>query len=537
MKCNQCEQTAANDSCTNIGVCGKTDNVSHLQDVLIYALRRLAHAALSARAKGIIVPEIDFFTVQALFITLTNVNFDPNVIERFIEQAIINRKTFAQLRGCKIDNSTRPIEEVKSMMSMPTGIDDFHKDKNNCSAMQMLLYGLKGTSAYAYHAAVLGKDDPNLYEFIYEGLAAGFPDREGNIDKERTLSDWMDLVLRCGKSNLRAMELLESGNVESFGVPTSTKVSLGQKKGKAILVSGHDLKDLYDLLCQTEGTGINIYTHGEMLPAHGYPKLHAFTHLIGHYGTAWQNQHKEISLFPGPVLFTTNCIQNPKEYIENVFTSGVTGWPGVQHCKDGDYSKLIERAKELPGFSEDVPGKELLTGFGKQSLLDAAPVILDSIKSGVLQHIFLVGGCDGAKPGRNYYSEFVEKAPDNTVVLTLGCGKFRFFDKDLGMIGSLPRLIDMGQCNDAYAALQVVTALAEILDCGVNDLPVSLVLSWYEQKAVSILLTLLAAGVKGIRLGPSLPSFVSEDILQLLVKEWGIAPITTPDKDIALLMQ
>ena len=536
MKCNQCEQTAANDSCTNIGVCGKTDNVSHLQDVLIYALRRLAHAALSARAKGIIVPEIDFFTVQALFITLTNVNFDPNVIERFIEQAIINRKTFAQLRGCKIDNSTRPIEEVKSMMSMPTGIDDFHKDKNNCSAMQMLLYGLKGTSAYAYHAAVLGKDDPNLYEFIYEGLAAGFPDREGNIDKERTLSDWMDLVLRCGKSNLRAMELLESGNVESFGVPTSTKVSLGQKKGKAILVSGHDLKDLYDLLCQTEGTGINIYTHGEMLPAHGYPKLHAFTHLVGHYGTAWQNQHKEISLFPGPVLFTTNCIQNPKEYIENVFTSGVTGWPGVQHCKDGDYSKLIERAKELPGFSEDVPGKELLTGFGKQSLLDAAPVILASIKSGVLQHIFLVGGCDGAKPGRNYYSEFVEKAPDNTVVLTLGCGKFRFFDKDLGMIGSLPRLIDMGQCNDAYAALQVVTALAEILDCGVNDLPVSLVLSWYEQKAVIVLLALLHLGVKNIHLGPTLPAFLSPNVAKVLVDNFGIAGISNVEDDIKNLI-
>lgn len=537
MKCNQCEQTVANDAFTDIGICGKTDNVSHLQDVLIYALRRLAHAALSARANGIIVPEIDLFTVQALFITLTNVNFDPNVIEKFIEQAIINRKTFAQLRGCKIDNSTRPIEEVKSMMSMPTGINDFHKEKNNCSAMQMLLYGLKGISTYAYHAAVLGKEDPSLYEFIYEGLAAGFPDREGNIDKDRTLSEWMDFVLRCGKSNLRAMELLESGNVEFFGVPISTKVSLGQKKGKAILVSGHDLKDLYDLLCQTEGTGINIYTYGEMLPAHGYPKLHAFTHLVGHYGTTWQNQDKEISSFPGPVLFTTNCIQNPKEHIENVFTSGVTGWPGVYHCKDGDYSKLIERAKDLPGFSEDVPGKEILTGFGKQSLLDVAPVILDSIKSGVLQHIFLVGGYDGATPGHNYYSEFVEKAPDNTIVLTLGCGKFRFFDKDLGMIGSLPRVIDMGQCNDVYAALQVVTALAEILDCEVNELPVSLVLSWYEQKAVSILLTLLAAGVKGIRLGPSLPSFVSEDILQLLVKEWGVAPITTPDKDIALLMQ
>lgn len=537
MNCNQCEQTSKNIACTTSGVCGKTDTVAHLQDVLIFALRRLAHAALSARSKGIIVPEIDFFTVQALFTTLTNVNFDPIVFEELIEQAITNRKRFAQMRGCKIDTSTRPVEEVESMKEIPTGIDSFHKDINACSAMQMLLYGLKGTAAYAYHAAILGKEDRDLYTFIYEGLAAGFPDREGNIDKERTLSEWLELVLQCGKANLRAMELLEAGNVESFGMPTPTKVSLGHKKGKAILVSGHDLKELYTLLQQTEGTGINIYTHGEMLSAHGYPKLRAFPHLIGHYGTGWQNQYKEIPLFPGPVLFTTNCIQNPKNYFEQVFTSGTVGWPGVHYCENGDYTKLIECAKNMSGFSEDTLDKEVSTGYGKQFLLDIAPDVLKSLHSNAIRHLFLVGGCDGATPGRNYYTEFVEKAPNDTVILTVGCGKFRFFDKDLGTIGDLPRLIDMGQCNDAYTAVKVLNALADSLNCDVNELPVSLVLSWHEQKAVSILLTLFALGIKDIRLGPSLPSFISKDILQTLVKEWGVAPITTPEKDIAILMQ
>ena len=315
-----------------------------------------------------------------------------------------------------------------------------------------------------------------------------------------------------------------------------TPVSLGRRKGKAILISGHDLPDLLALLEQTRDTGINVYTHGEMLPAHAYPLLHAFPHLAGHYGTAWQNQQKELPAFPGAVLFTTNCIQDPKDYADKVFTSGNVSWPGLVHCKGRDFSAVIRKALELPGFAEDVPGKEVLTGFGRETLLGAAPAVLDAVAQGKLRHIFLVGGCDGARPGRNYYTELVEKIPADCLILTLACGKFRFFDKELGSLGDIPRLLDVGQCNDAYAAVRVALALADALKCGVNDLPLSLVLSWYEQKAVSILLTLLALGVKNIRLGPTLPAFVSPNILKVLVEQWNIMPVTTPDEDLKAIL-
>ncbi len=536
MFCNQCEQTAGGTGCTVSGVCGKQAPVSDIQDRIIYALRLLARTALKGRARGIVDQETDDFTVRALFSTLTNVNFDQAALEDIAHEAIRRRKDLARKLGCNPHTCPAAVNATfEALGRADTRIDHLSDDPNVRSAMQLLLFGLKGVAAYADHAAVLGQRDPALNAFIYEALDAGMPAKDGAPDT-RSLEDWLDLVLRCGKANLRAMELLDAGNTGTFGDPVPTPVSLGHRRGKAILVSGHDLEDLYELLKQTEGKGINVYTHGEMLPAHGYPKLHAFSHLVGHFGTAWQNQRKELPAFPGAVLFTTNCIQNPKGYDEKVFTSGVVGWPGLTHIKGRDFSPLIEKALELPGFDEDEAGKTVMVGFGRRTLLDAAPAVLEAVKAGAVRHIFLVGGCDGAKPGRNYYTEFVEKTPADTLVLTLACGKFRFFDKDLGQIGPFPRLMDVGQCNDAYAAVQVALALADALGCGVNDLPLSLVLSWYEQKAVAILLTLLALGVRDIRLGPSLPAFVSPDILALLVEKWGIRPISTPDEDLKAIL-
>lgn len=531
MFCNQCEQTARGQGCTVMGVCGKTDPTADMQDLLIQALRTLALTALKARDKGIVEADTDAFMVKALFSTLTNVNFDENALWPMVRETVLRRRKLAARLGCTTpaDDAAvdKAVAELRGNVKNPS---EFSDDPDIRSAMQMLLFGLKGVAAYADHAAILGQTDPELYTFMYTALAAGFDDRQ------RTLDDWLDLVLGCGRANLRAMELLDTGNTSAFGHPVPTPVSLGHKKGKCILVSGHDLQDLHTLLRQTAGKGINIYTHGEMLPAHGHPELHKFPHLAGHYGTAWQNQQKELPDFPGAVLFTTNCIQNPKHYGDKVFTTGVVGWPGLVHCKNGDFSPVIEKALALPGFAEDAPGKTVTVGFGRKTLLDAAPAVLDAVKSGAVRHIFLVGGCDGAKPGRNYYTEFAEKAPRDTLILTLACGKFRFFDKDLGAIGDFPRLMDVGQCNDAYAAVQVALALAEALGRTVNELPLSLVLSWYEQKAVAILLTLLALGVKNIRLGPSLPAFVTPDILNLLVTKWNITPISTPEEDLRALL-
>lgn len=533
MFCNQCEQTAKGTGCTVAGVCGKSAEVAADQDQLVWLLRRLAAVALQARAKGIVDVETDDFTVWALFSTLTNVNFDPQALRLVQAEALERAKSLAGKIGEQPEDLAVSLDEYLARLpERVVGTDHLSSDADVVSAMQLLLYGLKGVAAYADHAARLGQRDAKLFAFVYKGLIAGTQ----WDDDVRDLGGWLELVLECGKANLRAMELLEKGNTETFGHPAPTPVSLGQRKGKAILVSGHDLADLYDLLEQTQGTGINVYTHGEMLPAHGYPRLHAFPHLAGHYGTAWQNQQKELPDFPGAVLFTTNCIQNPRSYGDKVFTCGNVGWPGCVHCKDRDFGPVIEKALALPGFAEDVPGKEILTGFGRQTMLNAAPKVLEAVAQGKLRHIFLVGGCDGAKPGRNYYTEFVEKTPPDTLVLTLACGKFRFFDKDLGKLGDLPRLLDMGQCNDAYAAVQTALALARALNRDVNDLPLSLVLSWYEQKAVSILLTLLALGIKDIRLGPSLPAFVSPNILNVLVEKWGIKPISTPDEDLKAIL-
>ena len=527
MFCNQCEQTAKGKGCTRLGICGKNEAVALRQDKLVWQLRELAAVALMARDAGIVDSATDDFAFKALFSTLTNVNFDPEALRAVQEECLARATALA----ARVPGAPAPTP-LAGLDLRETAVDRLSDDEDVRSAMQILLYGLKGVAAYADHAAELGQRDPEVAAFLYRGLRAGT-----ELDPEtRDLNGWLGLVLECGKANLRAMELLEAGNTGTFGTPVPTPVSLGQRKGKAILISGHDLPDLLALLEQTRDTGINVYTHGEMLPAHAYPLLHAFPHLAGHYGTAWQNQQKELPAFPGAVLFTTNCIQDPSGYADKVFTCGNVAWPGLTHCTGRDFSAVIQKALELPGFSEDVPGRDVLTGFGRETLLGAAPAVLDAVAQGKLRHIFLVGGCDGARPGRNYYSELVEKIPADCLILTLACGKFRFFDKDLGELGGIPRLLDVGQCNDAYAAVRVALALADALRCGVNDLPLSLVLSWYEQKAVSILLTLLALGVKNIRLGPTLPAFVSPNILKVLVEQWNIMPVTTPDEDLKAIL-
>jgi hydroxylamine reductase len=385
--------------------------------------------------------------------------------------------------------------------------------------MEITIYGVKGIAAYADHARILGQSDPDVSAYTYKAFAS-------LANPSLGVNDWVGLALEAGKANLRVMELLDAANTGAYGSPVPTEVPLGHRPNKAILVSGHDLKDLYDLLVQTEGKGIDIYTHGEMLPAHGYPELKKFPHFYGNYGTAWQNQRREFGEFPGAILMTTNCIQAPKdEYVANIFTTGNVAWPGTVHVEGPDFSAVIERALSLPGFTDEVDGGSVMVGFARDAVLSVAPAVIEAVKSGAIRHFFLVGGCDGAKPGRSYYSDLVDATPSDTVVLTLACGKFRFFDHKLGEIGGIPRLLDIGQCNDSYSAIQIAVALADAFGVGVNDLPLSIILSWYEQKAVAVLLTLLYLGIKDIKLGPTLPAFVTPNVLQVLVDNFGISPI------------
>ncbi|MFN3534914.1 MAG: hydroxylamine reductase, partial [Desulfatiglandales bacterium] len=407
---------------------------------------------------------------------------------------------------------------------------DPEKDPDIHALKWTLVFGLKGVAAYADHAQILGKEDDRVYAFVHEGLA-------NTLRSDLSLNDWVGLVLKCGEINLRTMELLDNANTEAYGHPVPTKVPLGTKKGKAILVSGHDLRDLELILKGSEGKGIYVYTHGEMLPAHGYPGLKRYSHLYGHFGTAWQNQTKEFQDFPGAIVMTTNCLQRPKDtYKANIFTTGCVGWPGVVHIEEKDFSPAIKRALELEGFSENTHGRYVTVGFARNAVLGVADKVIEAVKSGAIRHFFLVAGCDGAKPGRNYYTRFVELVPKDCVVLTLACGKFRFFDKDLGDIGGIPRLLDMGQCNDAYSAVQVAVELAKAFNVGVNELPLSMILSWYEQKAVAILLTLFYLGIKNIRLGPSLPAFITPNVLDVLIKNFNVMPIKTPEEDLKAIL-
>ncbi|MFP5258820.1 MAG: hydroxylamine reductase [Acidobacteriota bacterium] len=537
MFCYQCEQTAKGLGCDKLGVCGKQPEVSDLQDLLVYALTGLAQAAVAAKAEGVAVPlETGRFFSKAMFSTLTNVNFDAADFKPLIEETVAKRKALAGLIKAKLPEGPAtfvPAADLAGLIAQggKHGLKDIPEANDDIRSLKhTLIFGIKGVAAYADHAAILGQEDPALYEFLYEGMAATF-----TTDKD--LGAWVALVLKCGEVNLRAMELLDAANTGAYGHPVPTVVPLGHKAGKAILVSGHDLKDLKQLLEQTAGKGINIYTHGEMLPAHGYPELKKYPHFYGHYGTAWQNQHKEFAAFPGAILMTTNCIQKPAQsYLGNIYTTGLVGWPGATHVKNGEFGPVIEKALAMPGFTADEDKDTVMTGFARNAVMGVAGPVIEAVKAGKIKHFFLVAGCDGAKPGRNYYTEFVEKAPADTVVLTLACGKFRFFDKKLGDIGGIPRLLDMGQCNDAYSAIQVAVALAKAFECGVNDLPLSLILSWYEQKAVAILLTLLHLGIKNMRLGPTLPAFLTPNVLNFLVANYDIKAITTPDEDLKAIL-
>ncbi|MFZ0240056.1 MAG: hydroxylamine reductase [Desulfobacterales bacterium] len=540
MFCFQCEQTAKGEGCTKVGVCGKQPEVAALQDLLMYAMKGLSQIAVEGRKVGVSDPEVNRFTSKAIFSTLTNVDFDPARFVELIHQTVKNREALKEkvrAAGGKTGFTEgpavfKPEGSLEALIAQGEKVgvkSDPDVNPDILSLKELLVYGLKGVAAYADHAEILGQEDERVYAFMHEALAA-------TLDTTLGVEELVGLVLKCGEVNLRAMELLDAGNTGTYGHPVPTPVPLGAKKGKAILVSGHDLKDLELLLQQTEGKGINVYTHGEMLPCHGYPGLKKYPHFYGHYGSAWQNQHKEFAQFPGAILMTTNCIQKPQDsYKDNIFTTGLVGWPGVTHVTK-DFTPVIERALKLPGFPEDVEGKSVLVGFGRNAVLGVADKVIEAVKSKAIRHFFLVGGCDGAKPGRSYFTEFVEKVPKDCVVLTLACGKFRFFDQDLGDIGGIPRLLDVGQCNDAYSAVQIAVALAKAFDIGVNDLPLSMILSWYEQKACAILLTLLYLGIKDIRLGPSLPAFVSPNVLDVLVKNFNIMPIKTPDEDLKAIL-
>ena len=540
MFCYQCEQTAGGTGCTRFGVCGKSPEVAALQDLLIYALKGLSAVAAEARRHGISDGEVNRFTSEAAFSTLTNVNFDPERFPPMINKAVELREGLKEKvkekAGAKkypeaaLFNPEWTLDAMIKQGAMHGIMSDVDADADVHGLKWLLVFGMKGLAAYADHAALLGQEDEAVYAFIHEGLAA-------TLDSKKTVPEMYDLVMKCGAINLRAMELLDAGNTGHYGHPVPTKVPLGHRKGNSLLVSGHDLMDLEKILEQTKGKGIYVYTHGEMLPTHGYPGLKKYKHFYGHYGTAWQNQHREFSQFPGAIVMTTNCIQKPQEsYKDNIFTTGLVGWPGVTHIEDKDFTLAIEKALEMPGFKEDAPGKEVTVGFARNAVLGVSEAVVNAVKDKKIRHFFLVGGCDGAKPGRSYYTEFVEKAPKDTVVLTLACGKFRFFDKELGDIGGIPRLLDVGQCNDAYSAVQIAVALADAFGVGVNELPLSLILSWYEQKAVAILLTLLHLGIKDIRIGPSLPAFVTPNVLKVLVENFNIMPITTPDQDLKAIL-
>ncbi|MFP3983177.1 MAG: hydroxylamine reductase [Desulfurivibrionaceae bacterium] len=542
MYCYQCEQTAKGEGCTKIGVCGKQPDVAELQDLLVHLLKGISQVALKGNEVGVADREEHLFICQALFSTLTNVDFDA---DRFVD--LINRAV--RIR----DDLKKRVEEFGGESDYPPGPaylvpaqskEEMVKQGENYgpeaeqnidpdihSLREIIVYGIKGIAAYADHAAILGYTDDNIYEFIHEGLAA-------TLDEDLGVDDLVDMVLRCGETNLRTMELLDQANTETYGHPEPTEVPLGAKKGKAILVSGHDLRDLDLILKQSEGKGIQVYTHGEMLPCHGYPELKKYPHFYGHYGSAWQNQHKEFPEFPGPIVMTTNCLQNPKDsYKDRIFTTGLVGWPDVKHIgSDKDFTPVIDKALEMEGYPEDIDRGTVMAGFGRNAVLGVADKVIQGVENKDIRHFFLVAGCDGAKPGRNYYTEFVEKVPEDCIVLTLACGKFRFFDKNLGTIGGIPRLLDVGQCNDAYSAIRIASALADAFECEVNDLPLSLVLSWYEQKAVAILLTLLYLGIQDIRLGPSLPAFMSENVLNLLVEKFNIKPISTPEEDLKAIL-
>jgi len=546
MFCYQCEQTAKGTGCTIQGVCGKDPQIATLQDVLVYALKGMSMYAKRARDLGVTDRDINVFTVQALFSTLTNVNFDAERFREFIGTAAKLRDKAKRLYEDACKKSGRkpetlggpaafvPAGDIEGMVRQGQEIGILKRRESlgeDITGLQELItYGLKGVSAYADHAQILGKEDDAVYGFIHESMdfLAGNPTDVNALTAR---------ALKCGEINLKTMGLLDAANTGRYGNPVPTFVRVTSVKGKAIVVSGHDLLDLEELLKQTEGKGINVYTHGEMLPCHGYPGLKKYKHLVGNYGGAWQNQQKEFAVFPGAILMTTNCLQRPQEvYKDRVFTTGVAGWSGVKHISDHNFKPVIDAALAAEGFAGREPEKSIMVGFGHEAVMGVAGKVIEAVKSGAIKHFFLIGGCDGAKPGRNYYTDFAQAVPKDCVILTLACGKYRFNKLQFGDIGGIPRLLDIGQCNDAYSAIQIAVALANAFKTDVNGLPLSLILSWYEQKAVAILLTLLHLGIKNMRLGPSLPAFVSPAVLNVLVEKFNIKPISTPQADLKAIL-
>jgi hydroxylamine reductase len=545
MFCYQCEQTSQGQGCQTIGVCGKDENTATLQDLLIHAVKGISQYAHRARKLGAADAGIDAFTIEAIFATLTNVNFDEDQVAALVYHAAEVRNL---ARTLYMDAATKagvvaqplagpaawqPATERTALLAqgreqlLPAAFLLQGKESKNLE--ELVIYGLKGVAAYAYHAMVLGSSAPMAYATLHETLAA--------LTEPHTQEELLGLAMKVGELNYQVLEQLDGAHIETFGAPTPAQVRLHPLAGKAILVSGHDLHDLYQLLLQTESLGINIYTHGEMLPAHGYPKLKAFKHLAGNYGGAWVDQADDFDQFPGAVLMTSNCIQQPKaSYKARLFTAGPVQWPGVEHIAGTDFAPVIAAALEATGFVEDGPADFITVGFGHDAVLGVAGTVVDAVKAGALKHFFLIGGCDGARSGRSYYTELAEQVPQDCVILTLACGKYRFNKQEFGTLGGLPRLLDLGQCNDAYSALKIAQVLAGAFDCGVNDLPLSLVLSWYEQKAVAILLTLLWMGIRNIRIGPTLPAFLSPAVLEMLHTNYNLMPTTTAEADLAAML-
>ena len=549
MFCYQCEQTIGGKGCSkNVGACGKTAETADLQDLLVYAAQGISMYAARAGYLGLTDRVIDRFVIEALFSTVTNVNFDPVRLEALIAKA---GQVFEQAKALYSDACQKKGVEPEHVVGAgqwhsPASRNEMlqqaaaHSIANRLKAygddvaglQELIVYGLKGTAAYADHARVLGVEDDGVYAFFHEALDFLNGKLAGDVDA------LVGMAMKVGEVNLKVMGMLDEGNTKTYGHPEPTTVRVTPIKGKAIVVSGHDLKDLAILLKQTEGKGINVYTHGEMLPCCAYPELKKYKHLVGNYGGAWQDQQKEFEAFPGAILMTTNCIQKPRDnYNDRIFTTGLVAWPGVTHIgQDKDFTPVIKAALAAPGFTADAEEKTITIGFGHNAVMSVAGAVIDAVKAEKIKHFFLIGGCDGAKPGRNYYTEFAQQVPDDCVILTLACGKYRFNKLPFGDIGGIPRLLDIGQCNDAYSAIQIAVALADAFECGVNDLPLSMILSWYEQKAVCILLTLLYLGIKNMKLGPSLPAFIGPNVLNVLVEKFNIAPVSTPEQDLAEIL-
>lgn len=543
MFCYQCEQTAGGKGCTKIGVCGKTPEIATMQDLLIYQLKGIsiyANYLISIDEKVDI--SVASFVEDALFMTLTNVNFDPEVHVTMLKKSQEIKDYLRKQMGSVEINSEYTLynlsdskEEILKDAKKSGIMYDQNLDLDIRSIRETIKYGLKGIAAYSHQARFINYTNDEVNNFYFKALA-------GIAEDSLTIEELTKLLLQTGEMSVKIMELLDTANNNTYSSPVPTKVNINIKKGPFIIVSGHDLKDLEMLLKQTEGKGINIYTHGEMLPSHGYPELNKYPHLVGNFGSAWQNQQKEFDNIPGCILMTTNCLMKPKDsYIDRIFSTSVVGWEGIKHIEknengDKDFSEIIKKALELGGYNDSEEVKEILVGFGHKATLSHAEAIINAVNDGQVKHFFLIGGCDGAKPGRNYYTEFAEKVPNDAIILTLACGKYRFNKINFGEVAGLPRLLDVGQCNDAYSAVRIALALADAFKCTINDLPLSIILSWYEQKAVADLLALLSLGVKGMYLGPSLPAFLSPNVLQLLVDNFGIKPISTPDNDLKQIL-